>query len=302
MASELRGVLCAMATPFTAGGERVDEGALRALVDGLLDAGIHGLVPCGSTGEFPALSDEERKRVVEVVVEQVAGRALVVPHTGATGTRIAIELSRHAEAAGADAVLAVHPYYLVPSLEEIHGFYADLAGAVSIPVAAYNFPNVTGITLDAPFLARLGREIEGLAYVKDTSGDLSRISELVLEFPDDVTVLNGWDTIAYSALELGTSSTILGCANVVPAQCAELFALVEEGRLEEARALWARVWPVTKFLMSRGYVGAVKAGAELCGLPAGEPRAPFHTLPAEDREELRRLLVAAGAVSEGAAA
>ena len=150
MTKKLEGILAAVSTPFAVNGE-VDEGRLRAHVDFLIDNGLHGLVPCGSTGEFAALTLDERKRVNEVVIEQAAGRVPVAPQTGSTRTAEAIELSKHAAAAGADAVLLVQPFYEAPTRREVIEYFATVGEAAGIPVIAYNLPSVTGMNLDRPY-------------------------------------------------------------------------------------------------------------------------------------------------------
>ena len=298
MAIELRGVMSAMCTPFTADGHDVDEGALRDLVDGTIEAGVSGLVPGGSSGEFPSLAIDERRRVLEVVVEQSGGRVPVVAHAGSTSTRQAIDLTRHAEDAGADMVLAVQPYYAPLSLDEVRRYFAEVAGASALPLVAYNFPACTGLNLEPDFVASLAREIDTLAYVKDTTGDLAQVFRLLDEHSADVTVLNGWDSIALPALRLGDHAQILGTANVMPRRWVELFDAVEAGRSDEAEALWPPMLAVARFVIAEGFVACLKAGASLAGFSVSEPRAPFNPLTPARKEELRVLLVEAGALPE----
>ena len=250
MAIELRGVMSAMCTPFTADGHDVDEGALRDLVDGTIEAGVSGLVPGGSSGEFPSLAIDERRRVLEVVVEQSGGRVPVVAHAGSTSTRQAIDLTRHAEDAGADMVLAVQPYYAPLSLDEVRRYFRDVADAAALPLVAYNFPACTGLNLEPGFVASLARELGTLAYVKDTTGDLAQVFRLLDEHSTEVTVLNGWDSIALPALRLGDRAQILGSANVMPRLWVQLFEAVEAGRMDEAEALWPPMLAVARFVIA----------------------------------------------------
>jgi 4-hydroxy-tetrahydrodipicolinate synthase len=296
MARDLRGILSALCTPFTSDGSQVDEAGFRDLIEGTIKAGVHGLIPCGSTGEFPALSTEERKRVTEIAVEQARGRVPVAPHVGSTSTAVAVDLARHAERAGADAVMAVNPYYEPLSPAELQGYFQDISDAVNIPIMIYNLPGGTGQNLRPDFLARLAREIKNVKYVKDSSGDMSQVSELLYKYGNDVTVFNGWDTITFSGLALGSKGSVWGAANVMPKQCADLFNLIAANRLEDARVLWDRMWPVMQFLVTEGYVASVKAGANLIGFRVGQPRRPIHPLPAQKAGELRDLLISAGAL------
>ena len=297
MARELRGILSALATPFTADGAEIDEAGLRELVDGNIEAGIHGLIPCGSTGEFFVLTRDERKRVAEIVRDQARGRVPVVPHTGSCSTAEAIDLSRHAESIGADGVMVVQPYYEAPSLDEIVGYYKDISDAIHIPIMVYNNPAGTGVNPGAEFMGRIAMEVPNVKYIKDSSGDLSQVSELLYRYGKEVTILNGWDTITFSGLALGTKGSVWGAANVMPRQCADLFNLIDAGELLKARALWDKMWPVNQFLVTEGYATSVKAGANLIGFHVGDPRLPYRPLSPAKKEELRQLLINVGAIS-----
>lgn len=297
-----RGVMTALCTPFTSDGADVDEGALRELVEAQVAAGIDGLVPVGSTGEFTSLTIEERRRVVEVVIEAARGRVPVIAHCGANATAPALELARHAEAAGASAVLAVHPFYAPLTLDEILGYYEDLAGALRIPVMAYNIPPFTGTNLTPDFLSRLAREVEGVVAVKDTSGNLAQVYELLHDHASEIEVVNGWDPIAMPVLALGGTGQILGSANLMPRQWVELFALQREARDEEAAELWDRMLPVTRFLLRERIPGSVKAGTTLTGVAVGDPRPPHRPLAPDKVEALRALLERAGARAQPARA
>ena len=298
MARELRGILSAMCTPFTTDGGKLDEEALRDLVEGTVKAGVHGLIPCGSTGEFAALSTDERKRATAIVLEQARGRVPVAPHVGSTSTAVAVDLATHAERVGADAVMAVNPFYEPMSLDEVYGYFKTLSDAINIPLMVYNLPAATGMNLRPDFLARMAREIKNVRYVKDSSGDLSQVSELLYKYGQDVTVFNGWDTITFSGLALGSKGSVWGAVNVMPKQCADLFNLIESERLVDARALWERMWPAMQFLVTEGYVASVKAGANLIGFRVGKPRPPIRPLSAQKTDELKGLLITAGAIKE----
>jgi 4-hydroxy-tetrahydrodipicolinate synthase len=273
MADGLKGVYSAVATPLTAE-QDVDEAGLRALIDRTIDAGVHGLVPCGSTGEFSALTRAERERVVAVVIEQTAGRVPVVPQTGATSTREAIELSRHAETLGADAIMVVAPYYEPFSIPEIKRYYADVAGAVSIPVMAYNLPAATGVNLTPQILGELIEEVPNIKYVKDTSGDFTAAAQLIHEFGDAVSVFVGWDTLFFAALIEGAAGSVIGAANVVPRQLVSVYDAVQAGDLDAARMQWKELFPLMSTFVSGGYNAGIKGGMDIVGVPAGPQRSP----------------------------
>ena len=291
MTRQLRGILCALATPFLPDGHQVDEAALRELVDGMIEAGVHGLIPCGSTGEFPVLSIAERKRLAEIVMAQGGGRVPVIPHTGSCSTADAIDLSTHAESIGADAIMVVQPYYEPTSLDELYGYFKDISDQINIPMIVYNNPAGTGMNTSPEFMVRLARDIRNVRYAKDSSGDLSQLSELIYKYGDVMTILNGSDTIAYAGLVAGTKGVVWGAPNVMPRQCVQLFNLVDTGDLEGARSLWARIWPINDFLVKEGYVASVKAGANLVGFHVGDPRLPYRPLSEEKIQKLKQLLV-----------
>ncbi len=295
MGQRLRGILSAMATPFDSAGA-LNESALRTLTDGTIAAGVHGLITCGSTGEFPAMTTEERKRVTEIVAEHNHGRVPLAVGTGSTSTAVAIDLTRHAKSVGADAVMVLNPYYEPMSLDEVYGYYAEIASAVDLPIMVYNIPMCTGVNLPVQFMLKMAREIPQVQYVKDSSGDLSQVEEMMLRHGDEITTFNGQDTVTFSGLSLGAKGAVWGAANCMPRQCAELFDLCEAGNLIEARSLWDRMYPVQQFLVTEGYIASVKAGANLIGFEVGEPRKPFRALTAAKTEELRGLLEAAGAL------
>ena len=209
----LKGVLSAIVTPFTADGEQIDEGALRRLVDQHIADGVDGFVPAGGTGEFSVLSHQERLRLVEIVVEQTAGRATVLAHTGATSTREAIALSRHAEKVGATAIMLATPYYEPIGFDEAYAYYAAIADATSLPICAYNFPPATGLHLDVDFLVKLATEIPQVKFVKDSSANISQMNTLISEHSDKIGFLNGEDVLMLPALMLKAPGMVMGIAN-----------------------------------------------------------------------------------------
>jgi len=293
---ELRGILVAMATPFTEDGEEVDWGALGILVDSLIEARVHGLVVAGSTGEFPTMTPEERRKLTEVVIEQAGGQVPVVIHTAAVRTRETIMYSKHAQESGADGLMIVPPYYEPLSEDEVYAHYEAVAEAVDLPIMLYNIPAAAGFDMKPSFVARLA-EIDNIFYVKDSMGDVRRLRGMMVACGDRISIFNGSDTISFEGLATGAVGCVLGAGNVMPRQCVELFELVsEKGDLEGGRQLWDKMFPVCAFLEREGYVGAVKAGAELAGLHMGPPRRPILPLREEKRDELAELLERLGAI------
>jgi 4-hydroxy-tetrahydrodipicolinate synthase len=281
---EFHGVLPALITPFTDDGAAIDEDALAAIVDRLVGAGVAGLVPGGSTGEFTTLSGAERRRLVELAVEAAAGRVPVVAGTGALSTRETVELSVYAEAAGAAAVMIVPPFYEALSWRELLAHYTAVADAIEIPIMYYNLPSASGVTLTAAQLAELP-----VSCLKDTGGDAVAATELIQT--DGPTLLNGWDTLTFAALAAGVRAVVWGTASIVPEECVELHRLlIDDIDLPAARELWARLWPLCRFLEGQSYSAAVKTACRLVGDTTGPVRAPLLPLDDAATDELAALL------------
>ena len=288
--TELRGLMSAMSTPLVADGSGIDEAILRELTERTIQGGVHGLVPCGSTGEFAALSNAERRQVVEVVIDQTAGRVPVVPHVGAMSTAEASSLARHAESAGAAGLMVVAPYYEPLDLQETKRYFLEVASAVSLPVMVYNLPVATGVNLEPAEVADLAVKAQNIQYVKDTSGDFSQAARLIYDHGDVVKTFVGWDTLYLAALVEGSAGSVNGAANLIAPQLVQVYDTVQAGDLKAAKATWAEIFPLMQFLVSGGYVAAVKAALQILGYPAGAARAPIGDLPAERRAELEQIL------------
>ena len=284
MPDTFHGVLPALITPFTDDGSAIDTGALTALVDRVINAGVGGLVPGGSTGEFTTLTNGERRQLVEVTVEAAAGRVPVVAGTGALSTRETVELSVHAEQAGAAAVMVVPPFYDALSWRELVAHYTAVAEAIDVPIMYYNLPSATGVKLTAAQLSELP-----ISSLKDTGGDFAAATELIQT--DGPTLLNGWDTLTFAALAAGVSAVVWGTASIIPEQCVELHRLlIDDLDLSAARELWSRLWPLCQFLEAQSYPAAVKAGCRLMGDTTGPVRAPLLALEDSATSELAALV------------
>jgi 4-hydroxy-tetrahydrodipicolinate synthase len=292
---DFHGVLPALITPFTEDGTDVDAEALAAIVDRLVGAGVAGLVPGGSTGEFTTLSNAERRAVIELTVEAAAGRVPVVAGTGALSTRETVELSLHAERAGATAVMVVPPFYEALGWRELLAHYTAVAEAISVPIMYYNLPSASGVKLDADQLRELQR-VARVNSLKDTGGDAVAATELIQAGEEGPALLNGWDTLTFAALAAGVRAVVWGTASILPEQCVALHRLlIDEIDLPAARDLWARLWPLCHFLERHSYSAAVKTACALVGDTTGPVRAPLLTLDDDATFELRALLDRAGA-------
>lgn len=291
MTSSLRGVLVALATPFAADGS-VDESRLRALVDRTIEGGVHGVVACGSTGEFSALTVDERRLVVETVVDQSARRVPVVAQTGSTSTAEAIVLSRHAQTVGADVIMPVAPYYEPLSLAETTNYLRRVAGSVEIPVMLYNLPGATGVDLSPDVVAALAREVENIRYIKNTSPDMAQAAQLIHHYGDLVGTFLGWDSLILSSLVSGAAGVMAGTANIVPAEIVAVYDAVQAGDLPTAREAWDRVFPLLDAALSVNYIAAVKLALEAAGFPAGPTREPVLPLDSADAARITELAAA----------
>jgi 4-hydroxy-tetrahydrodipicolinate synthase len=284
MSEPFHGVLPALITPFSDDGSAIDTGALTAIVDRLIGAGVTGLVPGGSTGEFTTLSHAERHGLVETTVEAAADRVPVVAGTGALTTRETVELSVHAEQAGAAAVMIVPPFYEALSWRELLAHYMAVADAIEIPIMYYNLPSATGVKLTAEQLRELP-----ITCLKDTGGDSVAATELIQT--DAPTLLNGWDTLTFAALAAGVRAVVWGTASILPEQCVALHRLlIDDIDLPAARELWARLWPLCQFLEGQSYSAAVKTACRLVGDTTGPVRAPLLPLDDAATSKLARLL------------
>lgn len=284
------GVMPALITPFTPGGSAVDVEALHEVVERCIAAGVSGLVPTGSTGEFTTLSHDERRRVLESVVATANGRVPTVAATGALSTAETVALSVHAEEAGAAAVMIVPPFYAPLLWDEVVAHFAAVADRIAIPIMYYNLPVASGITLTTERLAELKR-VAGVTMLKDTGSDAVAATAFLHAGDDLPTLLNGADTLTFAALAAGVRGVVWGAASFIPGPCVELHRLlIDEIDLVAARALWAKIWPICDFLESLDYAAAVKAGCRHVGLSTGPVRAPLRDLSAADEARLADLI------------
>jgi 4-hydroxy-tetrahydrodipicolinate synthase len=296
---QLHGVLPALITPFTEDGAAIDRDALAANVERLVGAGVGGLVPGGSTGEFTTLSHAERRDLVELTIAAADGRVPVVAGTGALSTAETVELSVHAERAGAAAVMVVPPFYDALSWRELLAHYTAVADRISIPIMYYNLPSASGVTLTLEQFREL-REAANVTSLKDTGGDATAATELIQAGADGPTLLNGWDTLTFAALAAGVRAVVWGTASILPEPCVELHRLlIDDVDLPAARELWARIWPLCRFLEGHSYPAAVKAACAMVGDVTGPTRAPLLALGEDATAELAGLLERAGASRVG---
>jgi len=279
----LEGVFVPHVTPFDEN-EEIDEPALRELVDHFIKAGLDGLVSLGSNGEFPYLSFEERLRVVEIVLDEANGRVQVIAGATENSTREALRLGRALLDLGADALLIGPPYYFKPSGEELFAHYSALAERLDGKILLYNVPKFTGINVPIDIIERLADEHSNIVGIKDSSGSMGRITELVRRLGDRFSILAGTADVMHPSWMIGAHGAIVAVANVAPELCVELWRAFREGNHQKAKELQLRVNLINEVVVKKyNQISAVKAAMEMRGLRAGKPRPP--SLPL-DREVL----------------
>ncbi|MDH5636542.1 MAG: 4-hydroxy-tetrahydrodipicolinate synthase, partial [Candidatus Bathyarchaeota archaeon] len=231
-----KGILPALVTPFTDDGKELSEDRLRNLVNHCIELGVSGVVPCGTTGEFVNLTVDEKKRLIDIVVDEVNGRVVVVAGTGASGTDQALELTKYAKDAGADAALIVTPFYLKPTDRGIYEHFSTVATEVDLPIILYNIPQCTGVWLTWQMVEDLA-EIPNIVGLKDSSGELKYILAVLEKVRDKINVMCGYDEVVLPALAAGASGAILASANVIPDFWVDIYDSVQKGSLKKAREL-----------------------------------------------------------------
>ncbi len=281
------GVSTALVTPFRNG--EVDEDALRDLVEFQIEAGVDGLVPCGSTGEAATLSHPEHRRVVEVVVAAATGRVPVIAGTGSNNTREAIDLTLYARDAGADGALLISPYYNKPTQEGIVAHFAAVARETRLPLVVYNVPSRTASNILPATMARLA-EIDFIVGAKEACGDVVQISHVVASCPDDFTVLSGDDGMTLPVLAVGGRGAISTTSNVAPVEMVALVRAFLSGDVAQARRIHGRLLPLFEALSCETNPIPVKAALAILGRIGDEIRLPLTELSRKNRDSLQVLL------------
>ncbi|OZB98917.1 dihydrodipicolinate synthase family protein [Paenibacillus sp. XY044] len=280
---KFEGVYVAIITPFTTEFE-VDYKRLAELCDWLIMQGVNGLVPAGSLGEYATLTNEERAKVVQTVIESAAGRVPVVVGSAAPSTKQAAEWVRHAKDSGAAGVMALPPIQYRPLEDEVIAHYEAL-NEVGLPMIAYNNPHDYKVDLTPQLLARLSR-LEHLVAVKEFSGDIRRVHD-ILEYTD-LDVLIGVDDLAMEGPLMGAVGWISGVPNALPKEGVELFNLARQGKVQEATALYRRLLPLFHYDASPQLVQSIKYMMELAGFPVGPTRPPRLPLPEAEYEAIQK--------------
>jgi len=288
MSQTFQGSFVAMVTPFRNG--KVDEAKLRELVEFHVSNGTDGLIPCGTTGESPTLSHDEHHRVVELVIEAARGRIRVVAGTGSYSTADAIEMTKHAERAGAAGALVVNPYYNKPTQEGLYRHFRAVAESVAIPILLYNIQGRTAINVETDTMARLARDVKNIAGVKEASGSLDQMSQVIAACGPDFSVLSGDDNITLPLLAIGGSGVVSVIANLVPRETADLVHAALDGDWKRARDLHYRLFPLARAAFLETNPIPIKEAMAMAGMLEPEFRLPMCRMSDANRDKLRAIL------------
>jgi 4-hydroxy-tetrahydrodipicolinate synthase len=293
----MRGCATALVTPFTSDGS-IDEEALTRLIEYQIANGVKLLVPCGTTGESATMTDEEDQRVIKRTIELARGRARVIAGTGSNSTAAAIENSKTAQALGADAVLVVAPYYNKPTQPGLYAHFRAISQAVETPMVIYNVPGRTSCNISADTTLRLARDCANIVAVKEASGNLSQIMEILRSRPAGFRVLSGDDAITFAMIALGGDGLISVAANEAPELMARMVELALAGKWDEARALHYRLLPLMEVNFIESSPGPVKAGLAMMNLIGENYRLPLVPIEEKSRARLREVLTELGLLKE----
>ena len=293
----LRGCATALVTPFTAEGA-IDEEALTRLIEYQLSGGVKLLVPCGTTGESATMTEEEDQRVIKRAIELARGRARVIAGTGSNSTATAIDNSEIAEDLGADAVLVVAPYYNKPTQQGLYAHFRAVAEGVDVPIVIYNVPGRTSCNISADTTLRLARDCENIVAVKEASGNMSQIMEILRDRPDGFRVLSGDDALTFPMIALGADGLISVAANEAPELMARMVELALDEKWDEARELHYRLLPLMEVNFIESSPGPVKAGLAMMNLIGENYRLPLVPIQEKSRAQLRVVLAELGLLKE----
>jgi 4-hydroxy-tetrahydrodipicolinate synthase len=287
----LHGIITALVTPFSSSGQ-VDEQALDELVQFQIRSGVHGLFPLGTTGMGPAMRPDERKRVAEIVVQKTNGKVPVIVQVGAADPMISLELARHAEMIGADAVASLTPFYYHPGNDAVIDHYTRLAEVTKLPILVYNIPSNTGNNVDAQLLLQISR-IPSVVGIKDSSRDFSQLLDFLGSMPEGFTVINGTDSYHFSAFCAGVNAGVSATANPFPELFVEMYEAYKASDLEKGKTLQKKIHSL-RAAMSDPPITPLLEALKIRGLKSGNVRPPLRQMRGAEvanlRSNLARLL------------
>jgi 4-hydroxy-tetrahydrodipicolinate synthase len=291
-----KGCYTALVTPFKGG--KLDEDAFRKLIEFQIEGGVNGIVPCGTTGESATLTHDEHNRVVNIAVETAAGRVKVIAGAGSNSTEETIKLTLHAKQAGADGALLITPYYNKPSQSGLYEHYSKVAAEVDIPIVLYNVPGRTSVNMTPLTIGKLSK-IDNIVAVKEATGNIAQVSEVIERAIDGFDVISGDDFITMPMLAIGAAGVISVTSNVAPREVSDMCRLFFEGKLEESRELHYRLQSLTRAMFLETNPIPVKTALAMMGLMDEEFRLPLVALSEFDRAKLEKALKAYNLVQAG---
>lgn len=286
--NQFRGAFVAIVTPFIDG--KLDEQGLIDLIEFQIANGTHGIVPCGTTGESATMSHEEHHRVVELTIKTVNGRVPVLAGTGSNSTSESIELTKHAKDAGADGALMITPYYNKPSQEGLYQHFKAVADAVDIPIVLYNVPSRTSINMLPETVARCA-EISNIVGIKEATGDLNQISQVIRLCPEDFAVMSGDDFTSMATVAVGGTGVISVTSNVAPKDMSSMMDAILDGDLAEANRLHYKLFPLMQAMFIDTNPVPAKATLEMMGkIKSSTPRLPLYKMSGETKARLKKVI------------
>jgi len=288
MELKIRGIIPPMITPFDKD-EKVDCQAIKKMVDFLIKEGVHGVFPLGSTGEGYGIDFNEKRKVIETVLEATDKRVPVYAGTGAITTKESVRLTEMATAIGVDALSVISPYFISPSQEELYEHYQAIASSTDLPIILYNNPGRTGVNLGIDLIIRLS-QIDNIVGIKDSSGDMSQAAEIVRRTEGNFAVLAGRDTLIYGFLAYGCHGSVAATANIVPRLVVSIYELYQQGDYQAALEAQFKLAPLRNAFSLGSFPVIMKEALKLRGIDMGNTLKPIKPLTTEAREKLWQIL------------
>jgi len=277
-------------TPTANDGETIDEKRLLQTIDHQVEHAVDGICIFGSTGGNGSFTEAEMKRATAAAAKHVAGRISIIAGTGARTTSACISLSKHAQDVGCDGIMVLPVSYWPLTPDEVFEHYERVAAAVKVPICVYNNPWTTGVDMKPDFLARIAK-LDNVDCIKESTGDLSRITAIRLLTGDGVTLIAGWESTSLQAFMAGASGWAPVCTNFAPREAIAFFdAAVHQRDANTASALWDRLFPICEFICAKSHIRVAHTGLDIVGRPVGPPRRPMRMLGSDDRARLQTIL------------
>lgn len=280
--SDLKGICVPICTPFKDNGASVDVAALEAHIDSMIEAKVHIIAVNGGTGEFPFLTEQEKRQIAEVAARRINGRAKLIVQTSALRTEDAIANAKHAEDLGADALLILPPFFEGPGESGVRWHYEKISAAIKTPMMVYNIPQFTGFDI-TPAVYKRFSEIENVKYIKDSTSNMLRIEQLASQ---GAKVFCGCDYLNLYTLLAGGTGWFTGAGNAIPAQLVKVYNLVQEGKHKEASEVWRYLQPLNTLLWTAPFNPVAKAASNLAGRKVGECRRPVLPLSEDEMKQV----------------